>query len=213
MEIKAKAKRPFFGGPFVRVLDIGLEDPRPENAPAPVPPPESVDQKLTVKPRKKKNLAAPSPGSEEPPLANASFVQKAVMARGLLSLLGLLFALSVFAIVITLALSRIVGQSAADRNLALEIAQARNAAATSGSSGMSGTVLLLTSGQPVPGVAIDVLPGRRHLGPGRDHGDQQAGDLVGLGPAGRRLQDHVPRRRASSSSGSRRRSPPTTPRP
>jgi len=156
VEIKTKAKRPFFGGPFVRVLDIGLEDPRPENAPAPVLPPESVDQKLTVKPRKKKNLAAPSPGSEAQPLANASFVQKAVMARGLLSLLGLLFALSVFAIVITLALSRIVGQSTADRNLALEIAQARNAAATSGSSGMSGTVLLLTSGKPVPGVAIDV---------------------------------------------------------
>ncbi len=156
VEIKAKAKRPFFGGPFVRVLDIGLEDPRAANAPAPVS--EPVDQKLTVKPRKKKNLAAPSPGSEEQPLANASFVQKAVMARGLLSLLGLLFALSVFAIVITLALSRLVGQSAADRNLALEIAQARNAAATSGSSGMSGTVLLLTSGEPVPGVAVDVFP-------------------------------------------------------
>lgn len=158
VEIKTKAKRPFFGGPFVRVLDIGLEDPHAANAPAPVSSPEPVDQKLTVKPRKNKNLAAPSPGSEEQPLANASFVQKAVMARGLLSLLGLLFALSVFAIVITLALSRLVGQSAADRNLALEIAQARNAAATSGSSGMSGTVLLLTSGEPVPGVAVDVFP-------------------------------------------------------
>jgi 5-hydroxyisourate hydrolase-like protein (transthyretin family) len=158
VEIKAKAKRPIVGGPFVRVLDIGLEDPRVAGTPAPAPPPETVDQKLTVKAPKKKNLAAPSPGSEEPVLANASFVQKALLGRGLLSLLGLLFALSVFAVVITLALSRIVGQSAADRNLALEIAQARNAAATSGSSGMSGTVLLLTSGQPVPGVAIDVFP-------------------------------------------------------
>jgi type II secretory pathway pseudopilin PulG len=160
VEIKAKAKRPFVGGPFVRVLDIGLEDPRIAGSPAPVPAPapQNVDQKLTVKRRKKKNLAAPSPGSEEPVLANASFVQRAALGRGLLSLLGLLVALSVFAIVITLALSRIVGQSAADRNLALEIAQARNAAATSGSSGMSGTVLLLTSGAPVPGVAIDVYP-------------------------------------------------------
>src|SRR5690606_3983596 len=66
--------------------------------------------------------------------------------------------LSVFAVVITLALSRIVGQSAADRNLALEIAQARNAAAGAGSSGLSGTVVLLTSGSPVPGVAVDVFP-------------------------------------------------------
>lgn len=159
VEIKAKAKRPFVGGPFVRVLDIGMEDPAVASLPAPAPPPETVEQKLSVKPRKKKkNAAAPSPGSEEPVLANASFVQKAMLGRGLLSLLGLLFALSVFAVVITLALSRIVGQSAADRNLALEIAQARNAAATSGSSGMSGTVLLLTSGQPVPGVAVDVYP-------------------------------------------------------
>ncbi|MET0524662.1 MAG: carboxypeptidase regulatory-like domain-containing protein [Nocardioides sp.] len=159
VELKAKAKRPFLGGPFVRILDIGLEDPRPEGAPPPPPPPpESVEQKLTVKPSKNKNPAAPTVGSEDPPLANASFVQKAVLTRGPLSLLGLLVALTVFAVVITLALSRIVGQSAADRNLALEIAQARNAAATSGSSGMSGTVLLLTSGQPVPGVAIDVFP-------------------------------------------------------
>jgi 5-hydroxyisourate hydrolase-like protein (transthyretin family) len=161
VEIKAKSKRPLVGGPFVRVLDIGMEDPLPEGAPAPVAPPaapESVDQKLTVKTPRKKNRAAPRPGSEDAPLANASFVQKALLGRGLLSLLGLLFALSVFAVVITLALSSIVGQSAADRNLALEIAQARNAAATSGSSGMSGTVLLLTSGKPVPGVAIDVFP-------------------------------------------------------
>ncbi|GAA1762223.1 hypothetical protein GCM10009795_005870 [Nocardioides hankookensis] len=160
VEIKAKSKRPLVGGPFVRVLDIGMEDPPPVGAPAPVAPPpaESVDQKLTVKTPKKKNRAAPSPGSEEPPLANASFVQKALLGRGLLSLFGLLFALSVFAVVITLALSKIVGQSAADRNLALEIAQARNAAATSGTSGMSGTVLLLTSGKPVPGVAVDVFP-------------------------------------------------------
>jgi type II secretory pathway pseudopilin PulG len=158
VEIKTKAKRPFVGGPFVRVLDIGMEDPRVAGAPAPPPPAENVDQKLTVKTPKKKNLAAPTPGSEEPVLANASFVQRAALGRGLLSLLGLLVALSVFAIVITLALSRIVGQSAADRNLALEIAQARDAAATSGSSGMSGTVLLLTSGAPVPGVAIDVYP-------------------------------------------------------
>ena len=161
VELRARAKRPFMGSPLVRVLDIGLEDPQPPAAPPPAEPPtDSPAQRLSLKrgKRKVKNPAAPSPGNDAPPMVNASFVQKARITRGPLSLAGLLFALTVFAVVITLALSRIVGQSAADRNLALEIAQARNAAATSGSSGMSGTVLLLTSGAPVPGVAVDVFP-------------------------------------------------------
>lgn len=161
VELRARAKRPFMGSPLVRVLDIGLEDPQPPAAPPPAEPStDSPAQRLSLKrgKRKVKNPAAPSPGNDAPPMVNASFVQKARITRGPLSLAGLLFALTVFAVVITLALSRIVGQSAADRNLALEIAQARNAAATSGSSGMSGTVLLLTSGAPVPGVAVDVFP-------------------------------------------------------
>ena len=160
VELRAKAKRPLMGGPLVRILDIGLEDPLPEDAPPPPPPADPTpEQKLTLKRKKKvKNPAAPTAGSEAPPMVTATFVQKSSVSRGLLSLLGLLFALSVFALVITLALSKIVGQSAADRNLALEIAQARNAAAASGTSGMSGTVRLLTSGQPVPGVAVDVYP-------------------------------------------------------
>lgn len=160
VELRAKATRPFLGSPLIRVLAIGLEDPQSPGAVAPEPPADSPAQRLSVKRGRKKvkNPAAPSPGSDAPPMVNASFVQKARITRGPLSLAGLLFALTVFAVVITLALSRIVGQSAADRNLALEIAQARNAAATSGSSGMSGTVLLLTSGSPVPGVAVDVFP-------------------------------------------------------
>lgn len=160
VELRAKATRPFLGSPLIRVLAIGLEDPQSPGAAAPEPPADSPAQRLSVKRGRKKvkNPAAPSPGSDAPPMVNASFVQKARITRGPLSLAGLLFALTVFAVVITLALSRIVGQSAADRNLALEIAQARNAAATSGSSGMSGTVLLLTSGSPVPGVAVDVFP-------------------------------------------------------
>lgn len=159
IELKAKARRPFVGSPLVRVIELGLEDPPPPGAPPP-PPAAEEKQKLSLRRGKKKvnNPAAPSPDSEERPLVTATFVQKAAIGRGLLSLLGLMFALSVFAMVITLALGKIVGQSAADRNLALEIAQARNAAASSGTSGMSGTVRLLTSGAPVPGVAVDVYP-------------------------------------------------------
>ncbi|MDF1603297.1 carboxypeptidase regulatory-like domain-containing protein [Nocardioides sp. YIM 152315] len=155
VELRARAKRPLVGGPLVRVLDIGLEDPPATSGTAAAPP--SVDQKLSVG-RSTKHPAAPSVRSDDPPLVSATFLQKAVVTRGPLSLLGLLFALSVFAVVITLALSRIVGQSVADRNLALEIAQARNAAATSGGSGLSGTVRLLTSGDAVRGVAVDVYP-------------------------------------------------------
>lgn len=160
VELRAKAKRPFLGEPAIRVLALGMEDPPPDGVvpeplPAPAPPPE---HQLALRRRPVKNPGAPSPDSEAAPLTNVTFVQKAVITRGPLSLLGLLFALTVFAMVITLALSKIVGQSAADRNLALEIAQARNAAATSGSSGMSGTVRQLTSGDAVPGVAVDVYP-------------------------------------------------------
>jgi carboxypeptidase family protein len=161
VELRAKAKRPFLGNPAVRVLALGMEDPPAEGAvlePVAAPTPPAPEQKLALRRRPVKNPGAPSPGSEDPPLTNVTFVQKALITRGPLSLLGLLFALTVFALVITLALSKIVGQSAADRNLALEIAQARNAAATSGTSGMSGTVRQLTSGDAVPGVAVDVYP-------------------------------------------------------
>ena len=157
VELRAKARRPFMGGPAVRVLSLGLEDPRPEGA-LPDPAPATPEQKLALRRKPVKNPGAPSPDSDLPALANVTFVQKAALTRGPLSLVGLLFALTVFALVITLALSKIVGQSTADRNLALEIAQARNAAASSGTSGMAGTVRLLTSGAGVRAVAVDVYP-------------------------------------------------------
>ena len=59
------------------------------------------------------------------PLAQGTFVQKPRLGRGALALLGLLLAVSVFAAVITIALSKLVGASAADRDLALQVAAAR----------------------------------------------------------------------------------------
>ena len=106
--------------------------------------------------RKKSDPYAP-PDPEAQPAAVATVVQKALLSRGPIGLVGLLAAITVFAIVITLALSRIVGQSAQDRNLALEIAAAREQAQTGGSSGLSGTVRELTSGRAVKGVAVDVF--------------------------------------------------------
>jgi hypothetical protein len=59
--------------------------------------------------------------------------------------------------VITIAMSRLVGQTTADRNLALQVAAARNQAAATGTSSVAGTVHLLTSGKPVAGVAVSVF--------------------------------------------------------
>ena len=91
-------------------------------------------------------------------VANATFVQKPILSRGAFSLVGLLVAVTVFAFVITLALGKLVGQSNADRDLALQVAAARNAgAATSGTSGLAGTVKLLTTGAPLSAVSVSVF--------------------------------------------------------
>lgn len=89
--------------------------------------------------------------------AQGVFVQRPRLSRGAFSLVGLLVAVTVFAVVITVALSGVVGRSAADRNLALQVAQARGNAATSGTGVLAGTVRLLTSGAAVPGVTVDVF--------------------------------------------------------
>lgn len=94
---------------------------------------------------------------EDAPSANASFMQKPLLSRGALSLVGLLGAISVFAVVITFALSGVVGRSAADRDLALQVAQAQQNQGTAGNAAMSGTVRLLTSSAPVPGVTVEVF--------------------------------------------------------
>lgn len=161
VDVRATAKQPFLGNLAVRPLELRLVDPDLATA----PPPED-DEKADEKDGKDK-LAAPrfrrrrkSPpriDDEVPVLVLATFIQKPMVSRGPISLLGLLLAVTVFAVVITLALSQIVGQSAADRNLALEIAAARDGGTSTGASGLSGTVTLLTSGAPVPGVAVSIF--------------------------------------------------------
>src|SRR3712207_4735592 len=113
VELTTRARRPFTGSPMVRVFTVHLD----ERAPAADP-------------------ATPAP--EVPPLATGTFLQRPWLSRGPISLLGLLAAVTVFAIVITVALARLVGQSAADRNLALQVAQARSASSSTGTAAMSG---------------------------------------------------------------------------
>ena len=139
LDMRAKTRRPFAGSPAVRLLGVYIDD-LPADPFFAGPDPESEPAR-----------------DERAALANGTFIQRPWLSRGPLALLGLLAAVTVFAIVITIALSRLVGQSAADRDLALQVAAARNATANSGTSAMAGTVRLLTSGAPVPGVAVNAF--------------------------------------------------------
>lgn len=89
-----------------------------------------------------------------PPPASAVFVQKSLISRASISLLGLLIAVSIFALVIVIALSSVVDRSAADRNLALAVAQARDTPALTGQSSLAGTVVDLMTGIVVEGVSV-----------------------------------------------------------
>ncbi|GAA5156659.1 hypothetical protein GCM10023340_45100 [Nocardioides marinquilinus] len=162
VDLRAKARRPLMGNPVIRPLELRILDPAQaqavddadaalaEKAVAPTP-----AEKLALKRRKK---APALIGEDIPPMGLATFIQRPMLTRGPIALLGLLVALTVFAIVITSSLSAIVGQSAADRNLALQIAAARDAAGSgTGSSEIGGKVNLLTSGKPVAGVSVGVF--------------------------------------------------------
>lgn len=97
-------------------------------------------------------------GGEGPVEAFGTFLQKPVLSRGAMSLVGLVVAVTVFAVVITAALSRVVTKSAADRDLILQVVQrgdATGGAAHPGS--ISGTVTQLTAGTGVSGVTVDVF--------------------------------------------------------
>jgi hypothetical protein len=182
VDVRATARQALLGSPLLRVLTLGVGQPAPPPAP---PAPVAGDARHSLqKPGLRRRKAATAAIPEDVPTTHATFVQKAVLTRGPLSLLGLLLAVTVFAIVITLALSRLVGQSAADRNLALEIAAARDDAANGAASGtgVGGAVSLLTSGSAVPGVAVSVFAAGDTAAPVAttatdDSGAWQVGDL------------------------------------
>lgn len=98
---------------------------------------------------------APSP--EDPPAAAGVFVQKPRLGRGMLGLIGLVLAITVFALVITVALSSVVSRSAADRNLAIKVAQAREEGSSTGRANLAGSVVELATGAPLPGVSVDLF--------------------------------------------------------
>jgi hypothetical protein len=98
-----------------------------------------------------------SSGPHQAPVkAFGAWVQKAWVSRGALALAGLAAAITVFAIVLTASLAQVVNTSAADRDLALQVAEAARSTATSGTASISGTVTLLSSNAPLPGVTAQL---------------------------------------------------------
>lgn len=152
VDLQVRGKRPWMGAPLVRLVSLRLHDGEP-----PLPP--TKDLRLGSR----KDVPAAPAGPVEapptaPPLGNATFIQKARLTRGTMSLVGLLAALTVFALVITVSLSRIVGQSAQDRDLALKIAAAQQGGdAAAGASSITGKVRLLTTGRPAKAVEVSLF--------------------------------------------------------
>ena len=171
---KATGPRRWFGQPVVRTFGLLLRPPaatEPATSPhrpgarRPVPAIARPPGRTAGRARRRR-LRPAAPALPPEPLATGTLLQKARLSRGALSLLSLLFAATVFATVITIALTALVGQSAADRDLAIQVAAARN----SGGAG-------------------------RLVGAGRQRGaaDQRGAGRRGLGRAVRRRGQPPPR--------------------
>lgn len=90
--------------------------------------------------------------------AMGSLIQRARISRGSLSLFGLLAAVTVFALVLTTSLGRIVDRTQASEEALLEVIRGEtDDPVVTNPGGLSGTVTLLTSGAPVSGVTVDLF--------------------------------------------------------
>ncbi len=131
-------------------------------------------------------------GPGQPPVsAFGTWVQKPLLSRGAIALLGLVAAITVFALVLTLSLSRVVGKSNADRDLALQVSQASQAGGGGGGSGsIKGTVSLLTSGVGVSGVTVEIFSAANSASPLASVATTAAGgyQFQGLGPGTYKLR-------------------------
>lgn len=151
-DLHLKARRPWFGNPAIRTYEIGFEQSDPFTA---LTAPDAADAAVAAG-----SPAPGEPGAVAPfivePTAQGVFLQRPRLARIAVSLLTLLVAVTVFAVIITVVLSKVVSQSTADRELALAVAQARNSSASAGSGSIGGKVTLLTSGAGVSDVAVQL---------------------------------------------------------
>jgi 5-hydroxyisourate hydrolase-like protein (transthyretin family) len=160
-DLRTSARRRWFGGPVVRPFALSAVSPSQRDE-IQARAAAAKEAKRRAKRLGRKNVVAEPATAEAPPeppkpLAQGSIIQKPKLGRGVLSLLSLLLAVTVFAVVITIALSRLVGVSAADRDLAIQVAQARDSSVGAGSSAVGGTVTFLTGGAPAPDVTVEVF--------------------------------------------------------
>jgi 5-hydroxyisourate hydrolase-like protein (transthyretin family) len=151
-DLKATGPRRWLGAPVVRTFGLLVVPPNAPGSAAggPLDAAASPDGPPAQSP-------AQSPAQPPEPVATGTLLQKPRLSRGILSLISLLLVATVFATVITIALTALVGQSAADRNLAIAVAAARNSGTLAGSSALGGTVVELLNGQPIPGVSIELF--------------------------------------------------------
>ena len=165
-DLRASAKRRWFGTPVVRPFALAAVSPserdelvaRAAAAKEAKKAAKRAERRAKLDPTKQPKPATTDAAPEPPkPLAQGTMIQKPKLGRGLLSLLALLLAVTVFAVVITIALSRLVGVSAADRDLALQVASARQSGAATGSSALGGKVTYLTGGAPAQDITVEVF--------------------------------------------------------
>jgi 5-hydroxyisourate hydrolase-like protein (transthyretin family) len=97
-------------------------------------------------------------GVDPPPQAIGTFIQRPLFTRGALSLLGLLGAVSIFAIVIASALGAVISRSEKDRSLLLEVVQQQTGAGAGRDvpGSIAGSVVDLTSQEPISGVTVGI---------------------------------------------------------
>lgn len=148
-DLHLKARRPWFGNPAIRTFELGFEQSDAFTAFS------GADGAVRSASPAPGEAAEPAPFIVEP-IAQGVFLQRPRLARIAVSLLTLLVAVTVFAVIITVVLSKVVSQSTADRELALAVAQARDSTASAGSGSIGGKVTLLTSGAGVSDVAVQL---------------------------------------------------------
>lgn len=155
-ELRTSAKRRLMGSPEPRTFELRIED-RAAPTASLWPAGMASAPQVPGTPELAARLPVAPPPEDRPPAAMGAFVQKPVLSRGALALVGLLAAISIFAVVITLALGGVVQRSAADRDVALQVAQARDVKTTTGTSSLGGQVRLISTGDGVVGVSVDAF--------------------------------------------------------
>lgn len=151
-QLRTTAKRPLVGSPEPRSFELRLAE-RP-----PLPAQLGTWDVAAAVERAARDGADPlGRRPAPPPAAVGVFVQKPLLGRGLLAMVGLVVAISLFAAVITTALGGVVQRSAADRDVALQVAQARDQKTTTGTSALGGQVRLLSTGDGVAAVSVDAF--------------------------------------------------------